>query len=158
NNLGRAYTKQRKFAEAETAFAREIEINPLDQSAHANLGGMYLEWRKHDRAAAELEKAIALSPKDATLRSRLGEAYLDLQTREQAMASFDHAAEIDASPRTWNEVAYQLALHKTNLDLGLQYAESAVTSVATATRNFSVDRVTAYGLWQIGELAASWDT
>jgi tetratricopeptide (TPR) repeat protein len=158
NNLGRAYTQQRKFAEAEAAFEHELQINPLDQSAHANLGGMYLEWRKHDRAAAELEKAIALDPKDATLRIRLGEAYLNLHQRERAMASFDRAVELDASPRTWNEVAYQLALNKTDLDLGLQYAESAVTSLATASRNVSVERVTAYGLWQIGELAASWDT
>ncbi len=158
NNLGRAYTQQRKFAEAEAAFEHEIQINPLDQPAHANLGGMYLEWRKYERAAAELEKAIALDQKDATLRIRLGEAYLNLHQRDRAMASFDRAAELDASPRTWNEVAYQLALNKTDLDLGLQYAESAVTSLATASRNFSVDRVTAYGLWQIGELAASWDT
>ena len=158
NNLGRAYTAQRKFREAESAFKKQLEIDPLNLQAHANLGGMYLEWRKHDAAAAELEKAIALSPQDSTLRIRLGEAYLNLGDHDRAMAAFDRAVALAPDPRTWNEIAYQLALNKTDLDLARRYAESAVAARSLASRNISVDHVTALDLWHMSELAADWDT
>src|SRR5215467_2815160 len=119
---------------------------------------MYLEWRKYNAAAAAIEKAIALSPTDATLRVRLGEAYLNLRQHDKAMATFDRAAELDAGPRTWNEIAYRLALNKTDLALAFRYAESAVASTVAASRNLSVDHVTARGLWEVGQLGAHWDT
>jgi tetratricopeptide (TPR) repeat protein len=119
---------------------------------------MYLEWRKHDAAAAELEKAIALSPQDSTLRIRLGEAYLNLGDHDRAMATFDRAVALAPDPRTWNEIAYQLALNKTDLELARRYAESAVAARSLASRNISLDRVTALDLWHMSELAADWDT
>lgn len=158
NNLGRAYVLQRRYGEAETAFRKQIEVNPLDYFAHANVGEMYLEWRKYDLASTELEKAIAISPKDATLRIRVGEAYLNQHEHDKAIDTFDRAVEIDDTPRTWNEIAYQLALHNTDLDLAKRYAESAVTTHAAASRNVSVDHVTATGVWEMRELAACWDT
>ena len=158
NNLGRALVQQQKFSDGEVAFRKQLELNPLDRYAHANLGEMYLEWRKYDAAAAELETAVRLSSKDAILSIRLGEAYLNLHQRDKAMGAFDRAAALDPKPEVWNQIAYQLALNKTDLELGLRYAESAVASTAGAARNLSVDSVTAMGLWTVGSLAAQWDT
>lgn len=158
NNLGRAYSAARKFSDAEAAFQKQLEINPLDGYAHASLGKLYLEWRKYQPAAAELEKAIALSPKDATLRIRLGEAYLNLEQRDRAIATFDRAVEIRPGDQSWNEIAYQLALHGTDLELAQRYAESAVSEMAVKSRNLSLNRITAWDLYYIANLAANWDT
>jgi tetratricopeptide (TPR) repeat protein len=158
NNLGRAYSAQRKFPDAEAAFQKQLDINPLDGYAHANLGTLYLEWRKYQPAAAALEKAIALSPKDATLRVRLGEAYLNLEQRDRAIATFEQAVEVRPDAQSWNEIAYQLALHHTDLELAQRYAESAVSAMALKSRNLSLNRLTAWDLYYIGNLAANWDT
>jgi tetratricopeptide (TPR) repeat protein len=158
NNLGLAYGAQRRFAEAEAAYRKQLEINPLDPYVYQNLGEMYLEWKKYDQAADALEKAIVQDPKQATPRIRLGQAYLNLHQRDRAIESFNRADALDASPRTWNEIAYQLALNKTDLDLGQRYAESAVSAVAAASRNISIDRVSAWDLWRIESLAGYWDT
>jgi tetratricopeptide (TPR) repeat protein len=158
NNLGRAYVLERKYSDAEAAFKKQIEINPLDEFAHRNLGDMYLEWHKYEPAAAELERAVALEPKDAELHVHLGEAYLNLRKHDKAIDEFQAAADFNGGATTWNEIAYRLAVANTDLDLGLRYAESAVTSMAVASRNLSVDHVTPYGLWEISELAACWDT
>jgi tetratricopeptide (TPR) repeat protein len=158
NNLGLVYTEQHKYTDGERAFRKQLEIDPLNTHAHTNLGNLYLEWQKHDAAAAELEQAATLAPTDATLRIRIGQAYLHLNQHDRAMASFDRAAELRPDSSTWNEIAYQLALNRTDLELGRRYAESAVAAEALAARNISIDHVTPTDLYRVRQLAASWDT
>jgi tetratricopeptide (TPR) repeat protein len=158
NNLGRAYAAQHKYTDAEAAYQKQIEINPLDEYAHANLGKLYVDWQKDRPAVAELEKAIAISPKNATLRIRLGQAYLGLGDHDRARAAFDRAVEIHPDARSWNEIAYQLALHRVDLDLAHRYAESAVSSMTLKARNLSLGHITAWDLFYLSELGADWDT
>lgn len=158
NNLGRAYTAQRRFADAEAAYRKQIEINPLDPYAHGNLGKLYAEWQKDAAAVAELERAIVISPKDAILRIRLGQSYLGLGDHDRARAAFDRALDIRADASSWNEIAYQLALHRTDLDVARRYAESAVSSIGVNLRNVSLARVSAWELYYVAELGADWDT
>jgi tetratricopeptide (TPR) repeat protein len=158
NNLGFAYRSQQKFGEAEAAFLKQLEIDPLNAFAHESLGGLYLEQQKYGIAAPELDKAIARSPEKATLRVRLGEALLNLGERDRARAAFTRAVELDPTPLTWNDIAYQLALNNADLDLAQRYAESAVSAMTAASRTVSIDHVTARDLWQIGSLGSYWDT
>jgi tetratricopeptide (TPR) repeat protein/transglutaminase-like putative cysteine protease len=158
NNLGRAYWLDRKYEDAAAAFQKQLEVNPLDKFAHANLGQMYAEWHKYDLAAPELEKAAAIRPDDAFLQISLGDTYLNLGQDDKALAAFDRAVEISATPEVWNDIAYQLSLKKVHLDRALQYAESAVTAVATALRNVSLDQLSQRDLALVGSLFANWDT
>ena len=158
NNLGRAYRAQHRFAEAEAAFLKQIEINPLDRFAHANVGELYLDFEKYHLAASELEKATTITPKDATLHIRLGQAYLGLGQHERATAAFDRAVDISPEPQSWNQIAYQLALHGTDLDLAQRYAESAVSAMALKSRNVALNRVSAWDLYYLAEMASDWDT
>jgi tetratricopeptide (TPR) repeat protein len=158
NNLGFAYRSQHKFDEAEAAFVKQLEIDPLDKYAHESLGGMYLEQHKYEAAAPELGKAIALSPQDAHLRVGLGEALLNRRDTDGARAAFTRAVELDPTPRTWNDIAYQLARNGTDLELAQRYAESAVAAMTAASRIVSIDHVTVRDLWQIGSMGAYWDT
>jgi tetratricopeptide (TPR) repeat protein len=113
---------------------------------------------RYDAAIPVLEKAISLSSDDASLHVEIGTAYLNLNKNEQALASFARAAELAPTPNTWNNVAYQLALKRVELDRAQQYAESAVAAVTAESRNFTISRVTPRELGLVESLAAYWDT
>jgi tetratricopeptide (TPR) repeat protein len=161
NNLGRAYWGQHKYDEAIKAFQKQIEVNPLDKWAHANLGRLYVERKSYKEAVPELEKALSITPEASALYIAMGQAQLGLGEDDKAMASFDHAVELQPSPLTWNNVAYELAQHKVHLDRARRYAESAVSSVSAVLRNSGdanddSNRMRQEGI--VGSLASYWDT
>lgn len=158
NSLGWAYSTARKYEQAAAAYQKAIEINPLSNYAHAALGRMYAEQHKYESAAPELEKAASLKPDDPFLQINLGDAYLNLGQDDKALAAFDRAIELSATPLTWNNVAYQLALKNAHLDRARQYAESAVSATVAASRNFSLEQLSERDLGTVQSLAAYWDT
>jgi tetratricopeptide (TPR) repeat protein/transglutaminase-like putative cysteine protease len=158
SSIGWAYTVERKYDLAAEAFNQAIEINPLSQYAHAALGSMYQESHQYEKAVPELEKAVSLKSDDASLQINLGDAYLNLGQDDKALAAFDRAVQISATPEVWNNIAYQLSLKHAHLDRAQQYAESAVTAIANASRNLSLDRISERDLALISELDANWDT
>ena len=158
NNLGYAFRSQQKFADAEAAFKKQLEVDPLNPFAHESLGGIYLQQRQYERAVPEIENAISVSPKNGPLRVRLGEALINLRKVDDARAAFSRAVELDPSPGTWNDVAYQLALSRTDLDIAKRYAESAIATVTAASRTASAARVTARDLGSTNALGLYWDT
>ena len=158
NNLGFAYAEQGKHAEAEAAYRKQLEVNPLDKYAHANLGYMLVTQRHYEKAAPVLEQAAALTPDSAYLQVQLGKTYLNLRRAEDATKAFARAVEISPDPATWNNVAYQLALGGVDLARAQQYAESAVTATAAATRNLTLDHTDDRALGLVRSLASYWDT
>ena len=158
NALGWAYTTERKYDEAATTFNKAIEINPLSEYAHSALGSMYQESHQYDKAVPELEKAASLKADDSELQINLGNAYLNLGQDDKALAAFDRAIEISATPEVWNDIAYQLSLKQVHLDRAQQYAESAVTAIANASRNLTIDQLSNRDLVLVSELDADWDT
>jgi tetratricopeptide (TPR) repeat protein len=158
NLLGRVYWQQQDYANAEQAFRKQMEVTPLDQYAHANLGQMLVEWRKYKEAVPELEQAISLTPEQELLHVSLGRAYLNLGEQEKAIKSFEEGLKLNRSPLVLNDIAYYLAVKGVQLDKALQYAESAVTSVANNLRNVEAGNLTIDDLRYVASLAAYWDT
>jgi len=158
NNLGLVYWDQRHYDDAEKAFQKQIEIDPLDKYAHSNLGQMMVQEKKYAEAEGELEKAVTITPDNAQLHIRLGAAQLNLGKTDKAKASFDKAVSLSATPGTWNNIAYVLAEHKTDLDHAQQYAESAVTTVAAQLRNVQLADLKIQQLNSVYLLATFWDT
>ena len=156
--IGWAYTTDRKYDQAAEAFNKAIEINPLSEYAHAALGNMYQESHQYDKAVPELEKAVSLKNDDASLQIGLGDAYLNLGQDDKALAAFDRAVQISATPEVWNNIAYQLSLKNAHLDIAQRYAESAVTAIANASRNLSLDQLSDRDLLVPSSLDADWDT
>jgi len=156
--IGWAYTTDRKYDQAAEAYNKAIEINPLSLYAHAALGSMYQESHQYDKAVPELEKAVSLKTDDASLQISLGDAYLNTGQDDKALAAFDKAVSISATPDVWNNIAYQLSLKNAHLDRAQQYAESAVTAVANASRNLSLDQLSDRDLLIASQLDANWDT
>ena len=158
NLLGRVYWQQQDYANAEQAFRKQIEVTPLDQWAHANLGQMLVEWRKYKEAIPELERALSLTPDREMLHVSLGRAYLNLGETQKSIDAFEEAIKLARTPLVLNDVAYFLAVKGAQLDKALQYAESAVTSVATSLRNLEAGNLTIGDLRNVASLAAYWDT
>jgi len=158
NNLGRAYWVNRQYENAERAFRKQLEVAPGDDRANGYLGTMYLEQHKYDQATSELEKATLSKPKDAMLQVNLGKAYLNLGQDEKAMAKFDSAVKLSATSLIWNNIAYELALKGTHLDLALQYAQLAVKTTSTSLYSVRLDQLSASNLALVSSLASYWDT
>jgi tetratricopeptide (TPR) repeat protein len=158
NLLGRIYWAQQNYPEAETAFRKQIEITPLDESSHSNLGQMLVEWRKYKEAVPELEQAISLNPEEESFYLSLGRAYLNLGNSAKGIEVLDQAVKRSPGQRVWNDVAYFLAVAKVQLGKAQQYAESAVTAVATDLRNVELENLTVENLGEVASLAAYWDT
>ncbi|HKZ80019.1 MAG TPA: DUF3857 domain-containing protein [Pyrinomonadaceae bacterium] len=158
NLLGRVFWQQQKYPDAEVAFRKQLEVTPLDKEAHANLGQMLVEWRKFKEAVPELEQAIALNPESEMLYVTLGHAYLSVGEAAKATAAFDQAIKLAPGPVVWNNVSYNLALSKVQLDKAQQYAESAVTATATELRNLELEQLTTQDLYRVASIAAYWDT
>ena len=158
NLMGRVYWVQGNYTEAETAFRKQLEITPLDANAHANLGRMLVEWRKYKEAIPELEQAISLNSEEETLYISVGTAYLNLGETAKGMQAFEKAVKLSPGPLVWNDVAYNLALNKVQLDKAQQYAESAVTTTAAELRNLEIAELTLRDIGRVPALAAYWDT
>ena len=158
NDIGYVYRLQRRYADAEAEYRKQLELNPLDKYAHKTLGGLLVDMEKYEAAVPQLERAISLAPEDSELRIDLGTAYLNLSKDDQALAAFTKAVELAPSPTAWNNISYQLALKAVHLDRALQYAESAVGAAAAASRNLTVDHVSARELAVVRSLASYWDT
>jgi tetratricopeptide (TPR) repeat protein len=156
--LGRVYWQQQKYEDAATSFRKQLEVTPLHKFAHGNLGQMLVEWRKYKEAVPELEQAISLNSEEESLYLSLGRAYLNLSDNNKAMDAFDKAIKLAPGPPVWNDVSYFLAVSKVQLDKAQQYAESAVTQIATELRNVELDKMTIRDLSRVSSLAAYWDT
>lgn len=158
DNLGRVYLRERKYDEAEKWFRKQLEIDPLHQHALTNLGIAFLEQHNYEDALPQLDKAAQLAPNDAMAVVRVGQAYLGLSEDDKAMAAFDKAVQISATPLVWNDIAYQLTLKKSHMDIARRYAESAVSSTEASVRNISLDSLAQRDLRSMSALASYWDT
>lgn len=156
--LGVALQQQNKYDEAAETFRKQLGVNPLDPIAHAALGGLYLEQHKYADAVPELDKASVLMPDNAGIQVSLGQAYLNAGDKENALAAFQKGVELSQTPTVWNNVAYNLADHKLDLDKAQQYAESAVSATAANLRNVELAHLTLDDLNEVQSIGAYWDT
>ena len=156
--LGIALQQQQKNDEAIAAFRKQVELNPLDKVAHAALGAIYLDQHKYSDAVPELDKATVLTPDSAELEVSLGQAYMNTGDKEKALAAFQKGVEISQSPVVWNNVAYNLADHKLDIEKAQQYAESAVSATATSLRNIDLSGLKNDDLSEVAAIGNYWDT
>jgi tetratricopeptide (TPR) repeat protein len=158
NMLGRVYWYQQDYANAEDSFRKQLEVTPLDQTAHSNLGQMLVEARKYKEAVPALERALSLAPEEEILHISIGRAYLALGEGPKAIAAFEEALKLSRTPLVLNNVAYYMAVEGAQLEKAQQYAESAVTTIATSLRNLEAGNLTIEDLNNVSSLAAYWDT
>ena len=69
--LARAYFRTRRFAEAETEFAKAVELDPVNDYAHFGLGLCALRNGDPDRARGHLKLATVMRPDSEDYRDAL---------------------------------------------------------------------------------------
>jgi tetratricopeptide (TPR) repeat protein/transglutaminase-like putative cysteine protease len=156
--LGLAFERKQDYPQATAAFRRQTQINPLDPLAHGSLGDVLLEQHEYGAAVPEFEKAIVLSPQNAQLQIGLGRAYAETGKGDEAVAAFKKAASLSRSPEALNEVAFNLAEEKLDLDKAQRYTEIAIADETQKLRALDLTHVTEENVAATENLAAFWDT
>jgi tetratricopeptide (TPR) repeat protein/transglutaminase-like putative cysteine protease len=157
-NLGRVLFQEQKLEDAAKAFQQQLDIDPLQKDAHSALGEIYYELNRFQDSANEFEKTVSLEPDNGFNHSNYGRALLKLGKTKEATEAFDKAVEVQQNAMLWNNIAYELADNDSQLDRAEQYAESAISQVASALRNLSPERVTMQDMGNVQAIASYWDT
>lgn len=94
-NLGLAYKKLNRLAEAREAFSRAVELNPDSFSANKEMGELLARESEFEAAAGYYRKATNLSPNDPDAHYNLGVCLVNLGQSEEAQAHFQRAVELN---------------------------------------------------------------
>jgi len=79
-----------KHAEAASAFAEAVQLNPSNAEAHRDLGSTLLALNKSGDAISELKQSLRLAPNDLRTRRLLTRAYArsgDVTTARQYLSA-----------------------------------------------------------------------
>jgi serine/threonine-protein kinase len=74
-DLVTAMLRAGRYAEAIGHAEEAVDVDALDERAHATLGWAYLLSGRQDEGLSALERAVSLSPRNALWLSQLGQAY-----------------------------------------------------------------------------------
>lgn len=98
-----------RFAEAEIALRRALEVDPLNNSLHLYLGGALRQTGDFDGAIAAYREASRISPRSPRSEYGLGEAYIAAGRPDSAAAAFRRAADLlPGSPDAWRRLGAAL--------------------------------------------------
>jgi len=95
-NLGLAYKKLNKPADARVAFTRAVELNPDSFSANKEIGELLAREGDFNQAAEYYKKAVSLSPSDPDGHYNLGVCLVNLGQSEEALGHFQKTVELRA--------------------------------------------------------------
>ncbi len=106
-NLGNAYFELDRLDDAESAYARAMELNPELYTAGYNLARVYIFNGEYRRAVDVLQELLQEDPGNGILRESLAWAYLEMRRIDDAEQLYSELLETD--PANCN-VRYNLAL------------------------------------------------
>src|SRR5579859_4988799 len=129
-NLGSLYTYKKRYDAALAIYQKYIEVNPNDKETYGYLGWTLGQMEKWDEAAQAYEKAAAMNPDKPYAYTQWGHMLLKAGKVEEARQKLERALEIDSSPMTLNNVAWELADAGVDLDKAEEEAKSAVDKTA----------------------------
>ena len=147
----------RRKDEAAEEWRKLLKEDPRNHDAVLNLSRSLFQDGRYPEGAELLEGAVKESPNSFDLQFALGSAYLKVGQSERAVAHMRAAVEGKPDdPMVMNNVAYELAESKTDLELATQYAEQALKKLDTR----SIDDIAAVetGTQVTYEFSLLWDT
>ena len=98
-----------KWDEAENAFKKTIEFNPLNETAYHELAQLQMRVGRFEEALESEKRAIYLAPNSFHFRNGLGEIYLYQGNYDQAILEMNKALQLNSDNRNshkWLSLAY----------------------------------------------------
>ena len=154
--LGFTLMMQLKFNDAIPVWQDLIKIAPDDPGGPTGLGFTLYNLKNYPEAIPQLESALKLSPKEAGVELALADCYLQTGQAEKARASFKIAVAQNPDPALLGHIAYQIADAKLDLDLALEFAQSAVKDLEKSTQSLQLDKLQPQDLVNTDELSQAW--
>jgi Flp pilus assembly protein TadD len=152
NNLGVAYLKVNRFADAEKAYKAARQINPSATQPQLNLGILYIteaDARKQegkavfgkllDDAMDSLDAVIKLKPRSAVAHFYLGTAYYKSDFFEEAEESFKKAREYDPAMSNVCLMLVNLYVKQRRLNDALKQIEAFLKDFPKAEERASME-------------------
>lgn len=150
-------TSRGRIDDAIAEFRKLLKADPENQDGAANLGMLLEQEGKYPEAAQVLEAAVKNAPENATLQYQLGSAYLKTAETQKAVEHLKAAAEAKGgNAMMLNNVAYELAENKTNLELAREYADKALRQLDERSAG-DVDNMATATQYTV-QLSMVWDT
>ena len=131
-NLGWLYSGQKRYDEAAAAFRKHIELKPTDKDTYGYLAWTLGAMEKWDEAAEVYAKAAAMNQDKPEAYLEWGHALFKAGKKEAARKALTRAVDLDSSPATLNNAAYELAEAGLDLDQAEDQAKRAVEAAAQA--------------------------
>ncbi|HEY8023051.1 MAG TPA: tetratricopeptide repeat protein [Burkholderiaceae bacterium] len=144
NNLGVAFQRMGRHAEAAASSLRALQLNPAFAEAHRNLGTALYALRELEQAAASYRRALAIKP-DLDTWVNLGVTLRDLGQHQHALAAFSEAEKFKPDSAVVHN-------HMANALLELGQIDAAATHYRRA---ISLDPQFAFALNSLGNLLQS---
>lgn len=126
NLLGKLWLQAKEAGQAEAAYKKAIELRPDLPLSYINLGELYLVTGRQDQAMKEYEAALSKDPKLVGAHMILGMIHEQKKEYDKAKARYEEVLKLNPKfgPAA-NNLAWILNEEGTNLDLALQYAQTA---------------------------------
>ncbi len=94
DRLGRDFYREKKYDDAQDAFARAVALKPNDPVLLNNLGFLDYELGKYSEAVSWLEKTLASDPNRREAHGNIAYAYLKLGNNAEAKKHFQRYLEL----------------------------------------------------------------
>jgi predicted Zn-dependent protease len=129
--LATALSAQGKYAEGIAVLDARPKAAVADPRANFLYAQLYTESKRFKEAVPYLVDSSKQYPEDASLIYQLGNAYLHAEQTEEALKTYEKLLALDRDkPLHLNNVAYQLALQKTQLEKAEAFARQSLELIA----------------------------
>jgi tetratricopeptide (TPR) repeat protein len=156
--LATMYASRDQNEESLNIWRQYEKLEPNDESAPTNIGTILLKLKRPGEAVPELEAAFDKYPRNSNLALQLGQAYLRSGNKDKAVAAFQKMAQLDLSPLSLNNAAFELADANVGLNTALALAQKAVNEEEELSSQITIDNLNPSSLMTTQEMGSLWDT
>lgn len=156
--LGYTLSRMQKYEEAVSAWQDLLKLAPQNVNGLTGMAAALSSLKRYGEAASALKSAVLALPGNPDVQVMLGTCLLKAGEEDHALVAFKKAIELDDTPLSYNDIAYEMADENKQLPLALEYAEKAVGQEEEVSAKIKLSDLKMKDLDTNSSLAAYWDT